>query len=219
MKNPNYPIHFVDIETTHFDWKIGEIIEVCIWTSRDGGQTISDRYHTYIKPQFLEFAHPKALEVNGYTDERWSMAPYWKDVCGEIFRILEYGIFCAHNVSFDWYWLDHQIKSTMGKKITWRKLDSQTLVWEHIPTESAKMSKLRTLFGWSHHNAHTAQKDVEDLVRLYKTCIYSTIGNTPDIEALKQQLDRARLIGNDHIYMSVMDVDALIKMIRLSNNQ
>ena len=215
MKNSNYPIHFVDIETTHFDWTVGEIIEICIWTSRDGGQTISNRYHTYIKPQHLERANPRALEVNGYTDERWSMAPLWEDVCNEIFKILEYGIFCAHNVNFDWYWLDHHIKSTSGQKITWRKLDTQSLVWEHIPTPSASMSKLRTLLGWSHHNAHTAQKDVEDLVKLYKLCISTTIGQSVDLVALQKNVEVVKRRGDDHIYLTIVELEGLIKMIKI----
>ena len=215
MKNSNYPIHFVDIETTHFDWRVGEIIEICIWTSTDGGQTISDRYHTYIKPQHLDRANPRALEVNGYTDERWSMAPLWEDVCGEIFRILEYGIFCAHNVNFDWYWIDHHIKSTSGQKITWRKLDTQSLVWEHIPTASASMSKLRTLLGWSHHNAHTAQKDVEDLVKLYKLCVHTTIGSSLDLEALEANVEVVKRRGDDHMYITINEIESLIKMIKI----
>jgi DNA polymerase III subunit epsilon len=217
MKNPQFPIHFVDIETTHFDWTVGEIIEICIWTSRDGGQTISNRYHTYIQPEHLERANPRALEVNGYTDERWSTAPKWVDVCDEIFNILEYGIFCAHNVNFDWYWLDHHIQSTSGKKITWRKLDTQSLVWEHIPTDSASMSKLRTLLGWSHHNAHTAQKDVEDLVRLYKMMIHTTIGHVVDLDALKSNVEVVKRRGDDHMYITITDIESLIKMITILN--
>ena len=81
------------------------------------------------------------------------------------------------------------------------------------------MSKLRTLLGWSHYNAHTAQKDVEDLVKLYKLCIHTTIGHTPDIEAIKKHVEVVRRRGDDHVYLTIMDVDAMIKMIRLSSNQ
>lgn len=220
MKNSNYPLHFVDIETTHFDWTVGEIVEVCIWTSLDGGQTISNRYHTYIQPEHLERANPRALEVNGYTDEKWAGAPRWVDVCDQIYRILEYGIFCAHNVNFDWYWLDYHIKSTTGQKITWRKLDTQSLVWEHIPTSSASMSKLRTLFGWSHHNAHTAQKDVEDLVKLYKLCVTTTIGQSVNLEALKNDVEIVKLQGDSEMVLTVFQLEGLIKTIEiLKKNQ
>jgi len=213
MKNPNYPIHFVDIETTHFDWNVGEIIEICIWTSMDGGQTISNRYHTYIKPQYLERANPRALEVNGYTDERWSTAPTWMEVAPQIYQILEYGIFCAHNVNFDWYWIDHHIKSTIGQKITWRKLDTQSLVWIYIPTKSAKMDTLRQMFGWSTINSHTASKDVEDLWRLFKTMVHTTIGHNPHLDSIKSHVEVVKKRGDDHVYLTLMDVEAMIKMI------
>ena len=81
------------------------------------------------------------------------------------------------------------------------------------------MSKLRTLFGWSHYNAHTAQKDVEDLVRLFKICVHTTIGHNTQLNAIKTHVEVVRARGDDQVYLTMMDVDAMIKMIRLSSNQ
>lgn len=217
MKNDNYPIHFVDIETTHFDHTIGDIIEVCIWTSNDGGRTISNRFHTLIKPQNLDRAHPRALEVNGYkyNSHRWTNAPTFGEMANEIHRILNYGIIVGHNVNFDWTWLDHHVRAAVDKKISWRKLDTQALVWVHIPTQSASMDKLRDLLGWSRKNAHTATKDVEDMLRLFQMMVHTSIGYHPNIEAIKTHVDVVKARGDDHVYLQMGDVEAMIKMIEI----
>ena len=77
------------------------------------------------------------------------------------------------------------------------------------------MSKLRNLFGWSHHNAHTAQKDVEDLVKLYKLCISTTIGQSIDLVALQKNVEVVKRRGDDHIYLTIVELEGLIKMIKI----
>ena len=77
------------------------------------------------------------------------------------------------------------------------------------------MSKLRTLLGWSHHNAHTAQKDVEDLVKLYKLCVHTTIGSSLDLEALETNVEVVKRRGDDHMYITINEIESLIKMIKI----
>ena len=55
------------------------------------------------------------------------------------------------------------------KRISFSKIDTQALCWEHLPTRGVSMDKMRKFFGWSFDRAHTALKDAEDCRRLYHT--------------------------------------------------
>lgn len=170
--NSIYPLHFVDIETTNLKPEQGEIIEVAILTSFDGGRTIKNIYETKIKPSHLENADPKAMEINNYKESEWHNAPSWEEVAPKLHNILYYGIIVGHNVFFDWSWLDFHIRKTTGKGISYLKMDTQALVWEHLNTKSASLKSIRNLYGWSHDNAHTALKDIEDTHKLFKELVY-----------------------------------------------
>ena len=55
LQNPR-TIHFVDLETTHLNPVHGEIIDICILTSKDWGKTLDNIYCTKIKPVHIETA-------------------------------------------------------------------------------------------------------------------------------------------------------------------
>lgn len=187
--NTIYPIHFVDIETTHLRPEMGEIIEIAILTSKDGGLTIDSVFETKIKPAHLEKADPKALEVNNYKESEWHSAPTWEEMAPKIHNILYYGIVAGHNVFFDWSWLDYHLRRTIGKGISYLKLDTQALVWEHLNTKSASLKSIRNLYGWSHDGAHSALKDIEDTHKLFKTLVYP---DRPIKQTLENKIKRAK---------------------------
>ena len=54
-------IKFLDIETTHLNEQIGEIIEVAIVTSMDGGKTFCETWQIKIKPETN--AHARKIEI------------------------------------------------------------------------------------------------------------------------------------------------------------
>ena len=168
-------IHFVDIETTHLDHTQGEIIEVAILTSTDGGRTISNRLVTKVKPLHLERAQPKALDINGYSEERWQGAPKWSQVAPVIYAQLRTGIIVAHNISFDWVWLSYHIEKETGKNISWYKMCTQGMALEHLPLPKPSMRCIRGFFGWSEDKAHTALKDANDCHLLWSKVHRSTI--------------------------------------------
>jgi len=190
--NTIYPIHFVDIETTHLNPESGEIIEIAILTSKDGGRTIDSRFETKIKPAHLEKADPKSLEVNGYKESEWHAAPTWEEMAPKIHKMLYYGIIAGHNVFFDWRWLDYHIRRTTGKGISYLKFDTQALVWEHLNTKSASLKSLRNHYQISHDNAHTALKDIEDTYHIFKTLVYP---DCPIKDHLKDKIRRSEELG------------------------
>jgi DNA polymerase III alpha subunit (gram-positive type) len=168
-------IHFVDIETTHLDPSVGEIIEICILTSKDWGKTIYDVYHTKVKPIRLESASAAALNINGYNDADWSDAPLWSDVVADISKILSDGIICAHNAIFESKWLTHHCTDIL----THRFMCTMTLAYTYLPLRTASMSAIRDYYNWSHDDAHTAYADAYDCYLFFVTCMTDVLPDVP----------------------------------------
>ena len=165
-KRPNI-VHFLDIETTHLDPTKGEIIEICIITTKNG--KFDDEFYTKIRPENIERADPKSLLINGYDAEQWAGAPVWDDICAQIHKKLKWGLIVAHNVQFDVGYLNHHFKGRIPHryKCSYLQLDTQMLCTEHLPIKKRSMAAVRTFFGWDGTHAHTARVDAYDCMRLF----------------------------------------------------
>lgn len=161
-------IKFLDIETTHLNEQIGEIIEIAILTSMDGGRTFSEKWQTKIKPSHIETADPKALLINGYNPEEWQDAPTWEEIHPMIGLKLRTGFIVAHNANYESRWIEQKLKRDHGYKISWLWICTKTLSYEHLPwLRSHSLTTLRDVFNLSHDGAHTAAKDAEDTAHVY----------------------------------------------------
>ena len=166
------PICFIDTETTELDVLIGEVIEVAmIRVEPDGTETT---YYTRIKPERIEDAHPKALEVNGYSanSELWDDAPLMSEVGGDILAFMGGAVICGHNVSFDENMLNINLKKAgVPGKVPYHKIDTVTLAYEHLlplGLPRVSMDPIRDFLGISQEGAHTATKDAQDVKRVFE---------------------------------------------------
>jgi DNA polymerase III epsilon subunit-like protein len=155
---------FVDVETTGLNSAIHEIIEIAII-----GEGI--HYHEKIDPIHIEHASPKALEINGYTPEKWKDAIPPKQAAIAIAKLIEGKTIVGHNVRFDIEFIE-ELLNQHGIYVFYdrRLIDTVTLAHEHlIPCgiKSISMDAIRGFFGWSDKGAHTALKDALDCRRLY----------------------------------------------------
>lgn len=161
---------FVDTETTGLEPRVHEIIEVAIIrvNLKEG---IRITYETKIKPQHIETAHPRALEVNGYTAEKWVEAPYLGEIAGALVPLLQNGMVVGHNVGFDLDMLNGNLKEIgVDARLSYHKLDTITLAYEHLVPlglQSLSLDNIREFLGWSKEGAHTAMKDAEDAEKLF----------------------------------------------------
>jgi DNA polymerase-3 subunit epsilon len=161
----------IDTETTGLDLQTSVVLEFAA-IIMDNGVEVA-RYGTKIKPteQELQYAHPKALEKNGYTDEAWADAPTIEQVAPEIGAFLDGCTLVGHNVSFDEQMLKaHFAAYGIEAKIPYKKIDTVTLAYEHLTPlglKSVSLDRIREFLGWSKEGAHTAMKDVEDTKRLF----------------------------------------------------
>lgn len=161
---------YLDTETTGLDFLVSEIIEIAI--IRVGPRGEESRFETKIKPKNIEAAHPRALEVNGYTEEAWADAPQLEEAAEEIAHHLRKSALVGHNVSFDEVLLKENLKRVgMGHlKIPYHKVDTITLVHEHLfplGLRSASFDRVREFLGWEVRKVHRAMDDAEDARRLH----------------------------------------------------
>lgn len=161
------PLAFLDTETTGLTPGRHEVIEVAV--------LVGDRlYHWMVRPERLEDAEPKALEVNGYArfPERWEGAKTMREVGPEIMAALKGAVVVGHNVGFDLDMLNaHMRKVGLNPHLPYHKVDTVTLAYTRLAPlglEKLSLDTIRAFLGWSKEGAHTAAKDVMDTERLYR---------------------------------------------------
>lgn len=161
-------INIIDIETTGLRSDYHEIIEIAI-IQLDGDKV--DKWSTKIAPKHIERAHPRALEINGYDSKSWRMAPLFEDVAHIIERKLSSGVVVGHNVKFDIRFLNEALFTVERRPIKLRQIDTVTLAFEHlypIGLESLSMDSIRDFLRLSTRRSHTALKDAEDVLYLWR---------------------------------------------------
>lgn len=163
---------FIDTETTGLDPFQHEIIEVAVILVEGG--TIIYKLHEKVKPEHLELADKKALEVNGYAanPEAWARALPMHVVGPKILSLLEGAVLVGHNVGFDEMFLRQNLaRAGVKGKVPFHKIDTVTLVFEHLRPFGLKrvaLDSVRDFLGWSKEGAHTALKDTEDTKKLFE---------------------------------------------------
>ena len=167
MNLSDKPLAFLDTETTGLTPGRHEVIEVAA--------LVGDRlYHWMVRPERLEDAEPKALEVNGYArfPERWEGAKTMKEVGPEIMAALKGTVVVGHNVGFDLDMLNgHMRKVGLNPHLPYHKVDTVTLAYTRLVPlglEKLSLDTIRAFLGWSKEGVHTAVKDVKDTERLYR---------------------------------------------------
>lgn len=155
------PLVFVDIETTGLDPTVHEIIEIAILPLK------GPVWQTKIKPEHIEKASPKALEINGYQDhpEDWDDAPNFKLIAPEITMRLKETMICGQNIQFDMGFVRSLFKrhGLLLKGVPYSWVDTVTLAYEHLVPLGVPDLKLGTIcdfLGISNEGQHTAAADV-----------------------------------------------------------
>ena len=182
-------ITFFDVETTHLDPTVGEIIQIATLTEDSQGNL--KEWSTKIKPQLkLGTYSPKALEINGYNEVDWDDAPFFSDIAHLIVDKLRWGPLVAHNAAFDVAF----VESCLERQTDWRKggrtdmqkrifrlgypvIDTVALSYLMIPTERQNLNTLREHLDITKEGAHEAVKDVYDCRSVFWHCA----GNCIDI--------------------------------------
>jgi len=176
---------WVDTETTGLNPSEHEVIEVAIVTETvhaDGSGSIVGGWSAKIAPERIEAADARALEVNGYTPEKWKDARPFNEIADELAKLLASGsIICGHNVGFDVGFIEAAF-TRIGRKvrIPYHRLDTVTMAyaaWNATGTgPGLSLDKLRKHLAMPTEGSHSALKDAEDARLVYYAALKAIRG-------------------------------------------
>lgn len=153
---------FVDVETTGLDPMRHELIEVAAIRATWSGLRPLRVVTRKIRPLRIEEAEPEALEVNGYSAERWADAVTLEEGLLAMAPLLEGAIPAGHNVAFDLGFLVRgYAEAGLGApKMDHHQIDTSTLSWL-LAQEGESLSLRATCerLGIDQPEAHRALAD------------------------------------------------------------
>ncbi|HEX9514520.1 MAG TPA: exonuclease domain-containing protein [Puia sp.] len=154
----------VDIETTGGYAANNAITEVAI-VLHDGNREVK-RYESLIDPVITIPRYVQAL--TGITDEMVAGAPSFEEIAPILYEWLQGNIFVAHNVNFDYSFLNHQLKAC-GLDLDCKKLCTIRLSRKVFPgAPSYGLGKICDHLGIPIPNRHRAGGDADATVLLFE---------------------------------------------------
>ena len=155
-RNTTYAV--VDIETTGTDPKVDRIIQIGCVLIRNG--RLINRFATDINPGRKI---PKQIQnLTHISNSRVQKAPYFEDVAFIIADLLADTVFVAHNIFFDYQFLNAELKRCGVTPLKIPGIDTVELAQIFLPEESSfRLSDLAESFGLQHDNPHQADSDAE----------------------------------------------------------
>lgn len=156
MKLRTYAV--VDIETTGTNPKEDRIIQFgCVMI--ESGR-ITSRFSIDIHPG--RKISKQIQHLTGITNQRVQKAPYFEDVAQTIYNLLADTIFVAHNIYFDYNFLNHELMRCGLPSLKIPGIDTVELAQIFLPTEpSFRLADLSESLGFIHENPHQADSDAE----------------------------------------------------------
>ncbi|WP_334328683.1 helicase C-terminal domain-containing protein [Companilactobacillus sp. HBUAS59699] len=162
MKN-SYAV--VDLETTNANWHDnGRIIQFGCALIEDG--EIVKIYNQKINPQVPIPSRITAL--TGLSDEDVRDSPTFEEMAPKIFKLLKNKIFIAHNVNFDFTFLNREFNRIGMNELNVKAIDTVELSQILFPTVSSyKLQDLTGYLSIEHDNPHSADSDALVTAKLF----------------------------------------------------
>ncbi|WP_369900340.1 ATP-dependent DNA helicase DinG [Bacillus manliponensis] len=148
----------VDLETTGNAWKDGKdkITQIAAVVVENG--EILEIFSSFVNPK--RDIPPFITELTGIDEELVKQAPLFEDIAPMVAELLQDAYFVAHNVHFDWNFLQEELKQAGFQNITCPKIDTVELAHILLPTaDSYKLRDLATMYGFTHDQPHRADSD------------------------------------------------------------
>lgn len=164
LKGLEYVI--VDVETTGGSaaggHRITEIAALLVGT--DG--VVLDEWTTLVNPE-----RPIPAFITRLTNISWEMvkdAPRFAEVADDLARFLDGRVFVAHNASFDWQVISHELTRARGTAPSGRVLCTMRLARKVVPeVPSRSLDALAYYFGIDNEARHRAYGDARVTARLF----------------------------------------------------
>ena len=173
----------IDIETTGGNAQHGKITEVAIFVF--DGEKIVDEFSSLINP---ECPIPEYItRLTGITNEMVADAPKFYEVAKEIVEYTEGHVFVAHNVNFDYKFIQAEF-AKLGYPYKRETLCTVRLSRKAIPGQpSYSLGKITKALGISLDNHHRAAADARATVDLLHYCMQQPHGEEALDSLLKGQ--------------------------------
>lgn len=155
----------IDLETTgHSPTADDKIIEIGLVVVEN--DTIIEEYTTLLNPN--KSIPPFISNLTGIYDEDVKDAPMFKEKAQEITAMFHEGFLIAHNVPFDYGFLNAELANNGLNELTNPVLDTVELARILYPkAPSYKLSQLAEYLGIVHDNPHRALSDAHVTAKLF----------------------------------------------------
>jgi len=154
----------IDIETTGQSASIGKITEIAI-ILHDGFQ-IKDSFATLINPEC--FIPGFITKLTGIDNEMVRTAPKFYEVARKIVEITQDKVFVAHNVSFDYKFIQEEFKR-LGFDYQRKTMCTVRMGRKYLPGhKSYSLGKICHELGISINGRHRAEGDALATVKFFE---------------------------------------------------
>lgn len=127
------PLLFTDFETSGIDRVEHEIVEMGLVRADQRTLRILDTWETKVRPEHIETASAKALEINGYDEAAWRDAPALAEAIGAYAQYAVGGVLAAHNITFEWRFLDEAFRKTgVRDTLDYHRVCLFSIAWEKL---------------------------------------------------------------------------------------
>lgn len=157
----------IDIETTGGSPKRDKITEIAIFIHN--GTEILDEFTTLVNPEKL--IPPYITQLTGITNEMVEGAPKFYEVAKRIVELTENNIFVAHNVNFDYRFIQSEFER-LGYAFSRKKICTVKLSRKLVPSRrSYSLGNVCRDLGISIEGRHRAAGDALATVKLLEILI------------------------------------------------
>ncbi len=154
----------LDVETTGLDYTKERMVEFAAIRLENG--KMKDRFETLINPE--QHIRKSSIAVHGITEDDVKDAPTEKEVMPLILDFIGDYPIVAHNVIFDYSFINEASIRQTGNPISNVRIDSQMMFKEVYPDiESCGLESLMNKFNVEFSTRHRAMADTEGLAKAY----------------------------------------------------
>lgn len=163
---------FIDLEMTGLDPAVHEIIEIgCLVV--DQKCNVLKTYNKKVHPEHPESADPVAIEMTGYTNEKWLNAISLNDALAEVNVLATDAMFAGWNVLSDWLFLEKAfLKYKIDPLFDYHLIDAMSLAYTkflHLDKpDGLNLRKVAEYYQLPMGQIHGAMEDATTTFKVFK---------------------------------------------------
>lgn len=191
-----------DLETTGLDFKTDYVIEFGAVKVVNGVAT--ERYQQFIKPPVRIPAFIQKL--TGITNEMVQDSPTFEEVVDDLYDFLGDHPLVAHNIHFDYNFLNTKREDIDGIPLKNQLLDTLSLVRTvRYDIINHKLGTVAEFYGLSKEGAHRADYDADLVADILLILLSEMHRITPDVLEVLVKVTQGTNLPNEDLYRSMLE--------------